>query len=352
MCFGRGRPERGGGSARRARGGRGWIGPSGACSWSARRPSSGRDGDLERLLDTWRKSSERGGSLLLGGPNGVGKSRLVYEFLERVAADGTVAVAAGRFLGAEGGSYQAYLDALGDLLIPLGTEPGRRKPILEERLGTLLGETPGVVPALADFLLGGFQLGAEGALSKDAVHAAFTRTLRRLAREQPLILVLEDLQQAGSDAVDLLRYGMRAAADHPLFVIGVYAEDGVDEAHPFHGLAAGPLPDRVERYRLDPLHAGAAAGAGSGGRVPRELPGGIRPRRASPRRARGGMSAASGRSEGRASASSPTSQPASPAVFSFWASPATGQPSSRPSDRWMPTTPRASGGARSARATS
>ena len=61
-------------------------------------------------------------------------SRLVYHFVERVAAAGGPAVAAGRCVGAGGRGYQAFIEALDDLLLPADDDLVRRRAALEERL--------------------------------------------------------------------------------------------------------------------------------------------------------------------------------------------------------------------------
>jgi tetratricopeptide (TPR) repeat protein len=214
-------------------------------------PLVGRAGAVDGLSRTWDRARRGGGVLLLGGPSGVGKSRLLYEFLERVAAAGGPTIAAGRCVGAGGRSYQPFVEALGDLLVPAEAKPGERRPSLEGRLAPLLADTPGVVPHLVDFLLGGVQPGVDGAFSKDALHGACARVLQRIASEQPMILAVEDLHLAGEESVELFRYVARNVSDHPLLLVGVYSTDEVDEGTPVHALVTAR--DAAERVGLGPL---------------------------------------------------------------------------------------------------
>jgi serine/threonine protein kinase len=184
-------------------------------------PLVGRAEAIGRLERTWEHARKAGGVLLLGGPSGVGKSRLLYDFLERVASSDGPSVAAGRCVGAGGRSYQPFVEALDDLLVPPEATPAERRAALEGRLGPLLADTPGIVPHLVDFLLGGIQLGVEGTSSKDALLASCARILQRLAAERPLILAVEDLHLAGAESVELFRYHARSAGDHSILHVGV-----------------------------------------------------------------------------------------------------------------------------------
>ena len=65
-------------------------------------PLVGRADALAGLHGAWERARSGGSTVLLGGPSGVGKSRLLYEFLEQVAAEGGPAIAAGRCVGSGG----------------------------------------------------------------------------------------------------------------------------------------------------------------------------------------------------------------------------------------------------------
>jgi tetratricopeptide (TPR) repeat protein len=206
-------------------------------------PLIGRARDLARLRDAWGVARERGRALLLTGPSGVGKSRLLHDFLEQVAAAGGPAVAAGRAVGAGGRSYQPFVEALTDLLEPPAGDPAERRARIEARLRELLEDTPGVVPHFLDFLLGGL---GEGGLTDDALRAACVRVVRRIAAAQPLILVVEDLQLAGAETLDLFRQLARGVDGAPVLLLGVVADDEVEEGSALHELLArGDEADRL-----------------------------------------------------------------------------------------------------------
>ncbi len=216
-------------------------------------PLVGRADALALLRGAWERARSGGSTVLLGGPSGVGKSRLLYEFLEHVAADGGPSIAAGRCVGSGGRSYQPFVEALQDLLMPTGAGPAERRRSLLAWLGTLLADTPGVVPQFADFLLGGIQPGVEGAFSKDALLAACARVFARLAAERPMILVIEDLQLAGAESLELFRYLARCVPGNPILLVGACSDDEVEEGTPLHALVSAPAAREIERMDLAPL---------------------------------------------------------------------------------------------------
>ncbi len=221
-------------------------------------PLVGRAGELRRLRELHAGAARSGGVLLLSGPTGAGKSRLLYEFLEEQAHAGGPQVAAGVCVGSGGRSYQPFIEALGDLLGVEAMERGQRPALLRERLASLLPDMPGVVAHLSDWLLGAAQPGMEESFSKDALLSSFAETLRRLAAERPVLLAIEDLHLAGVETLELFSYLARCVEGHAIVLIAVYPDDEVDEGSPLHELVArAGAEGRMRTLALPPLTAAA-----------------------------------------------------------------------------------------------
>lgn len=217
----------------------------------------GREAELAWLDHAFELSSTRGPTTrLIGGDAGIGKTRLVTEFVERLRSrDVEILVGDCLQLGETGLPYAPFVAALRPLL----------RSLPRERLDALIG--PGR-DALAHLLpdLGG----RRAASAPDASFGSSARqarlfevvfgVLRRLADERPVVLVLEDLHWADSSTRDLLRFLVRNAREGRLLLIGTYRSDELHRRHalrPF--LAEVQRAGTVELRELDAFDAGEIA---------------------------------------------------------------------------------------------
>jgi len=195
-----------------------------------RTPLLGREGEMRSLRMTYEGARERGAALLVRGPGGMGKSRLLYDFLEETAAAGGPAIAAGQAAGQGAVAYGPFLEALADLLRGSAVD-------LRTRLSTLLGDAQGIVEPLAEFILGELQPSPESGLSKDSLFAAVARIVRTLARERPLVILIDDLHLAGAETVELFVHLAGRVAGAPVLLVGAFADDELPEGSPLLNLA-------------------------------------------------------------------------------------------------------------------
>lgn len=152
----------------------------------------GRDGDLDFLDACWTRSGEGNGhTVLLEGEAGIGKTRLLDGFLARSDV-GDAHVLYGSYAPAGG------LGALSDAVIGRFGYTG-----LEEALGSYLGPSAGLAPALAALLKHEKAPVGQPSLARDAIPALFVQLLRGLADERPLLWVVEDLHHASPRALGI-----------------------------------------------------------------------------------------------------------------------------------------------------
>jgi class 3 adenylate cyclase len=154
------------------------------------RPMVGRERERGRLRTEFADAATGSTCRLftLIGPAGVGKSRLVADFLEHV--DDSARVARGRALSyGEGITYWPLVE----ILIQLGLDP-------DEAIRATPADTQLATRAL----------------------------LEQLAEEQPLVLVLDDLQWAESPMLDLVEHVADWSRDAPIFLLCVARPELLD----------------------------------------------------------------------------------------------------------------------------
>lgn len=197
--------------------------------------------------------SGRPATRLIGGEAGIGKTRLVEEFM-RQAVDAGARVLVGHCL------------QLGESGLPYAPIVGALRPLVRsyppERLDQLIG------PGRADLAHLLPDLGpapsprspADASLSATTAQARLFEIvfglLRRLADERPLLLVLEDIAWADSSTRDLLRFVVRNARDARFLFVLTYRSDELHRRHPLRPLLAElQRLEGVEGIELCPFDA-------------------------------------------------------------------------------------------------
>ena len=177
-----------------------------------------RSAELEVLVRAVDDAGEGHSSVvLLLGEAGIGKTSLVRAFRDSVADRARVLV----------GSCD-------DLLTPRTFGPLR--DAADEHAGPL-------ADALADDS------------DQEAVYQALRRELQ--PRDQPTVLVVEDLHWADDATLDALRYVCRRLQTLTALVVLTFRDDDIDDAHPLRRLLGALATQPVQRLQLHPLSRGA-----------------------------------------------------------------------------------------------
>ncbi|HEV3091871.1 MAG TPA: AAA family ATPase [Candidatus Cybelea sp.] len=191
-------------------------------------PFVGREREIERLSEAWSRATMRRGSVVfIGGEPGIGKSRLVREFMTSIEESG------GRALfGATGFPeafpYQSLVEALrGQMPLVTALDIG---PTWFSVLASLLpeiGQRIDALPALPP-------IGADD--QRLRLFEALTRAFVGLARVRPLLIVLEDLHWASQATFDALAFLVRRTSGSRILVLATFRDDEALPRHPLRQL--------------------------------------------------------------------------------------------------------------------
>jgi DNA-binding CsgD family transcriptional regulator len=209
----------------------------------------GRGTELARLeAARARVESGIGSTVVIGGEAGIGKTRLVEEFARSFATDGrTVLIGSGLPSGGQATPYAPIVEALRGCFRTV--EPGRLPALLgpgRRELARLLPELESSAPgAAAD---------ETDVYGRARLFEAVLAVLERLCRHEPCLLILDDLQWADANTLDLVPFLIRnTRASRILFVLLLRTDDLGPEAPIRRLLAELDRDAGVERLELGPL---------------------------------------------------------------------------------------------------
>jgi predicted ATPase len=225
-------------------------------------PMVGRERELELLLGIWSRVIDEGRAHLVTifGPPGIGKSRLAWDFGERVTAHG------GRTLRGRSTPYgtstpyaafAAHLKQVAGIFDSDSEHDATAK--LRTALVDLLGaaEADEVAAHLGSLL--SLRTGPE-APDRQAVFLAARRFVEQLGARQPILLVFEDLQWADASMLDLLDELAALLHDTPVLLLAVARPDLLTERPTWGGglaaytsLPLEPLPPDAARLLTERL---------------------------------------------------------------------------------------------------
>jgi DNA-binding SARP family transcriptional activator len=185
---------------------------------------SGREAEVALLSSAWTSAAAGDpGLVVLVGEAGIGKTRLAAEAVAIAEATGGVVVHARCYEAERGLFLQPIIEALTPVLSNLGTSELRR--IVGDAAPTLTA----LIPALEPLLRPGPLVRGVPDLELRRAFDAVTDVVVRLSGRAPVLVVLDDLQNAGSSTVELLHYmSRRLGGSRVLVLTTIRREEGAD----------------------------------------------------------------------------------------------------------------------------
>lgn len=215
-------------------------------------PFVGRQGEMSSL-DAWLSdvTSGLGGTRIIAGAGGVGKTRLVSALADRAAKAGWTVIVGRAYPVETGVPYALFADALTPVVRAM-TPPALA--VLTRGDGGMLAN---ISPA--------FSQGAASARDRDSGGDAkarllwsFSQFLGQLATQHSLLIVLENLQWADTSSLELLHFVARQIGSQRIALLCTYNEAELD-ANPTLRTTEQSLVslNAARLVRLAPLHVDA-----------------------------------------------------------------------------------------------
>ena len=211
-------------------------------------PFVGRNADLDLLLGLAKTVRERGAGrvALVSGEAGIGKTRLLNEFSQKLKAPFRIVVARCSLL--EGAPpFWPWIQAL-KAALQLGHYP--EIEAIARPLADVHPELVGVLPADPAAALN--RTGPTQPTDRFTLFNRWIETFQALARNQPLLLAFEDIHLADGDTLALLACLAEEIEDHPILLLATHRPPALEDQRVERIAEIGSTPDAFVT-RLAPL---------------------------------------------------------------------------------------------------
>jgi len=214
-------------------------GPSSPTPFSAE--LVGRDREVAMLLERWAAAANgRWGMVMISGAAGAGKTRLLTEVAGRARATGAAVLSAGCHAAERSLFLQPILEALRGFL------DGVRPEQLHELAGQWLGTLTELMPELRSIVSVESYRRVTPELEHRRSLEAVAGFLQRLAREQPVLLAVDDLHHGGASTLEALHFILERLTNEPLLIMATVTSESAQDVLPL-------LEDSAEEVVLEPL---------------------------------------------------------------------------------------------------
>ena len=210
---------------------------------------TGRERELQALQHAAATARNgEGGFVVVVGPPGIGKSRLVHELRQGLGSDFRLVGARAYPQGATV-AYLPFIDALREELVPAGVGPGEAADAVASRVREMDAELEGFIPLYLHLLsLGSPERDLPQEVRGESFSLAMVQALVALftamTKRGPVVMLIEDVHWADEASREVLKQLTATASLSPLLVIMTcrpeYALDGLTPGA-YTVLQVGPL---------------------------------------------------------------------------------------------------------------
>lgn len=206
-------------------------------------PLVGRTVEMQRLNQALQLTMDgRGRAFCVIGEPGMGKSRLLHEFLERARQEGAIIGRANCRSHDRTSAYGPFADIVWSLFDLARLPPEDRPRLARERICEQVPEVAEYAPCLLH--LAGLADGDEAVAGRALIGEAIQTTLVALAERQAVVLLIDDLQLADEATLEILLATAEVCASFRILLLA-----GTRSA----GALAWPAMPHCEQIVLDSL---------------------------------------------------------------------------------------------------
>jgi len=194
-------------------------------------PFVGRTQEFNQLVTSYFETIRSGSRIAaIIGEAGIGKTRLVEEFLHWVETQKAETLSGSAWEGSNRVPYQPIVESLRSRL----DDDSAFNELLDK---VWLAELTRLLPEIRTKINNLPQPVTDESTARQALFEAVTQLARALARDKPLVWVLEDLHWSDIASLDLLSYALRSWSRHqlPVFMIVTVREEAIDDIPNFKG---------------------------------------------------------------------------------------------------------------------
>ncbi len=182
---------------------------------------AGREDLLQQLSELWLKTEQgEGQAVFIHGESGIGKTRLVYELIQRLD-EATVLIGECQPL-AQNTPYYPFISAL-------KTYFGTVAPaIAAQSVGQVWQNTAQLIPEIVRLMPATSPLAYDKALYQVGTFS-LAQSIAQETSEHPWLLVLDDLRWADQSSLALLKYLIQHCQGMALMIVAIYEDEAVTE---------------------------------------------------------------------------------------------------------------------------